>query len=279
MFYYGFIEIGELYINETIVIKYLCGIWKDYFLSYTPGMTASSCKVTKLKIISKQNKTLWVYAAWDVNSYRSFTYTVLWWRKQGYEEDGKHPKRADIVWDGRPFPGRCSYIFFFPTYCVEFCPCAKACFLKSEPILTEAVPAPVNSVRPSFVPHSPLYVCIWLGIFPEEVGSWFSVGSHARIRGDCRSLVPPCSEDLYGAGKVQEKGGRSDVSEQELRRLSQRVGDSVSLCSLLIRCLFWSWERKTSSVTSIYSFHLGRRAEGERGYKLCVILGNFKKYI
>lgn len=170
-------------------------------------------------------------------------------------------------------------IFFSPTYCVEFCPCAKACFLKSEPILTEAVPAPVNSVRPSFVPHSPLYVCIWLGISPEEVGSWFSVGSHARIRGDCRSLVPRCSEDLYGAGKVQEKGGRSDVSEQELRRLSQRVGDSVSLCSLLIRCLFWSWEHKNSSVASIYSFHLGRSAEGERGYKLCVFLGNFKKYI
>lgn len=180
-----------------------------------------------------------------------------------------HLKRPDVVWDRRVFPGRFSHVFVFPfpIYCVEFCPCAKACFLKSESILVEAVATLVNSVRPSFVPYSLLYICIWFGIFLEEVESWFSVYSRARSRGDCKSLTPSCSEELYGAARAREKWS----SEQELRRLSQHVGDLVSACSLLGQCSFWSWEHRNTSVISVCSFCVGRRAEGERGNKLCVV--------
>lgn len=180
-----------------------------------------------------------------------------------------------MVWDRRVFPGRwCSHVslFPFPIYCVEFCPHAKTCFLKSEPILVEAVAAPVNSARPSSV-------CIWLGnFFSEELESWFSMGSHAHRRGDCGSLMPPCSEELCGAAKTQETGRRSDLSKQELHRLLQTVGDSVSVCSLLVQCSFWSWEHKPTSVISILSVW-GEGQRGQKGYKLCIFLGTFKKYI
>jgi len=71
------------------------------------------------------------------------------------------------------------------------------------------------------------------------------------------------------AAKAQEKGRRRDGSEQELHRLSQCLGDSVSLRSLLAQCSFWSWEHKHPS--HFYLFLCGEKGrEGKRLQALCI---------
>lgn len=140
-----------------------------------------------------------------------------------------HPIRAVIVWDGRVFQGRCSRVFFFsfPTYCVGFCPCAK--------MLSEIGAHPRGSCCCSSklcqTQLCPLLFAIHLLLVWD-----FSCGSrelilrahvHACSRGDCKSVMPSRREELHGAAKVQENG-RSSVSEPELCRLLQLMGDSIS---------------------------------------------------
>lgn len=110
----------------------------------------------------------------------------------------------------------------------------------------------------SFVPYSFLYISF--GIPPEEVKSWFSVVSGAA---EVMANREGCTAVRGCAGLLER--GRSDLSEQQLRGLSQHVRDSSSLCSLLAQCSFWSWKQKPSPATSICSFCVERRTEGEKG--------------
>lgn len=149
------------------------------------------------------------------------------------------------------------FFFFspFPAYCVEFCPCAKVCFPKSKPILVEAVAVPGNSA-----PALSLTLCYT-----------FVLGFLLRkLRGDSLRAQEQRRWRLIAKAALQRGAvrgcGRSDLSEQQLRGLSQHVGDSDSLCcSLLAQCSFWSWEQKPTPATSVCSFCVERRTEGERG--------------
>lgn len=190
-----------------------------------------------------------------------------------------HPIRAVIVWDGRVFQGRCSRVFFFsfPTYCVGFCPCAK--------MLSEIGAHPRGSCCCSSklcqTQLCPLLFAIHLLLVWD-----FSCGSrelilrahvHACSRGDCKSVMPSpqrrAARGCQSAGEWEEQC----IWAGAVQVIAAHGG--FHLCSLLAQCSCWSWERKPTFVISIWLFCMGRRSEGEMGYKLCVFLGSFKKYI
>lgn len=71
---------------------------------------------------------------------------------------------------------------------------------------------------------------------------WTHVQAAERV--PAKSLVLPCSEELYGAAEVREENGRSDLQAGScIRKFSQHVGDGRSLPA---RCSFWSCEHKNS---------------------------------
>lgn len=160
---------------------------------------------------------------------------------------------------------------FYPTYCVEFCPCAKACFLK---LLHESCCHTSKLSQPQLCPLPFAIRLHWAwDFFRRKLRADFSAGSHARGGGDCRSLVLPCSEDLYGADKVQEKGGRSDpispsssragyCSAWGIRSLSARCqfsarsgpGDTKTPLSLLSVNSVWGEGQRGKGVTSFVYF-------------------------